>query len=247
MKRVLTLLTALILSVAMLSAKDRKTEDCYYGPRKGDFALSFGMRPVLNFVGNMFNGTSGQSFPGLSGLSNDFYSGASISGKYMLSNKVSLNASIGIDCLGKKQYTYGGEKNTVSTKETVKGTNEFMFLLGPQFYMRTGRRVQPVIGLDLMYAFANDGYIKEDDIENDKQSLTKTPSNTFGFLADFGVECFVSKMVSIKLGVDLGVARTINKSVKEADSDNDYSRVSSSQTRFATGMTGADIALNFYF
>ncbi len=247
MKRVLTLLTALILSVAMLSAKDRKTEDCCYGPHKGDFALSFGMRPVLNFVGNMFNGTSGQSFPGLSGLSNDFYSGALISGKYLLSNKVSLNATLGIDCLGTKYYAYSGENNSVSTKETVKGSNEFMFLLGPQFYMRTGKRVQPVIGLNLMYAFANDGYIKEDDIKNDKQSLTKTPSNTFGFLADFGVECFVGKMVSIKLGVDLGVARTINKSVKDTDSDSDYSRVSSAQTKFATGMTGADIALNFYF
>ena len=58
-------------------------QDKYYGAKEGGFAISFGADPVINFVGNMFNGTQDQKFDGFKGLNNDLFNGATITGKYM--------------------------------------------------------------------------------------------------------------------------------------------------------------------
>lgn len=36
-----------------VSTANAQTENCF-GPKKGDFAITIGAEPVINFVGNMF-------------------------------------------------------------------------------------------------------------------------------------------------------------------------------------------------
>lgn len=234
-----------VLAFSISSFAQEKTgEENGFGSKKGGFAVSFGLQPVVNFVGNMFNNSSNLKLSSVGGVANSFYSGATLSGKYFLTDRLSLDAGLGINCLGTKKYSYSGDSSM--NKKTSTGSNDLMFTLGMQFYFRKGKRVQPFLGIDALYAHANDGYEKADDIVNSTATLQKSPSNTFGVIADLGVEIFVCRCVSFRLGADLGWAHTVAKQTKKSESE-DYSRVASSSTRFATGMTGADIALNFYF
>ncbi len=251
MKKHLLAIGLFLCSTLFIFAQDKSSKtsesDVYYGASKGDFSISFGLLPVINYVGNMFNGTTSQKFPGLGGISNSFYEGTTLSGKYFLSKRTSINAGLGVDCLKDKNYSYSSDNHSVAKKETVTGTNRFIITLGSQFYFRPGKRIQPIVGANIMYAFANRNYKKEVDVENDTKTKDKSPSHTIGIVADCGVELFVTKSVSFKLAANLGLSRTINKDIYKSGEDDDYSRVSSNQTRFATGVAGADIALNFYF
>lgn len=96
----------------------KKQSDKYYGTRQGGFALSFGAAPVINFIGNMFNGTTNQSFEGFKGLGSDLFNGATISGKYMLRDNWALTAGIGFNNSKEEKITYSDPEN--KEKETVR-------------------------------------------------------------------------------------------------------------------------------
>lgn len=246
-KKIIVLLGILLIALAFSTsslAQEKAYDENGFGPKKGGFAVSFGLQPVVNFVGNMFNNSSNLELSGVGGVANSFYSGATLSGKYFLTDRLSLDAGLGINCLGTKKYSYSGDSSM--NKKTSTRNNDLMFIMGLQFYFRTEKRIQPFLGISALCAHANEGYEKSEDLLNGTAALKKSPSNTFGILADLGVEIFVCRSVSFKLGVDLGLAHTVSK-VKAKSESEDYSRVTSSNTRFATGMTGADIALNFYF
>lgn len=247
---------ALLLCTTSLSAgnagssKDEAAgevkEANYYGASKGDFALSFSALPVINFVGNMFNGTTSQSFAGFSGLNASSFSGSTISGKYFMSDRMSLSFGAGFNCLNNTSYLYGEDNQT---KENIKntGSNEVMFCLGTHYLLRPGKRLQPVLGANLLYAFANKNFEKEDDrTEIDADTNHKTPSNSFGIVCNVGVEFFLSKAISLSATADLGLVRTTTRS-KVNDWDEEYSKVTSRQTRFMTGKMGGNFAINFYF
>lgn len=86
-KLLLTLALGVFVSSTVCA---RKASETYYGATKGGFAISFGADPVINFVGNMFNGTNDQKFDGFKGLGSDLFNGATISGKYMLEDDLAL-------------------------------------------------------------------------------------------------------------------------------------------------------------
>ena len=82
------------------------TVEKYYGARQGGFAISFGADPVVNFIGNMFNGTTDQSFEGFKGLGSDLFKGATISGKYMLKDDVAITLGLGFNNESTKNHIY---------------------------------------------------------------------------------------------------------------------------------------------
>lgn len=53
MKKILMTLVAVLATVSM-NAQNEK----WFGSREGGFALTFNANPVLNYVGNMFNGNT---------------------------------------------------------------------------------------------------------------------------------------------------------------------------------------------
>lgn len=237
----------LVNNVSAMPKNDKSSTDeaKYYGSIKGGFSLSVGVLPLINFVGNMFNGTTNQSFSGLDDINSANFNGSVLSASYFVSNKVALTAGVGFNCNGKRTYSYGDD----DTKESVKvtGTNEYMVTVGANYLLRPGSRLQPIIGGSLMYGFVNKNFEKTNDQTSmDADFNHKAPSSTFGVICNVGVEFFLCKAVSISAIADLALTTTINKT-KVNDWDEQKSTINSKQTQFATGKFGGDIGINFYF
>lgn len=227
-------------------SKDEKSQSIYYGGRKGDMSLSFSALPIVNFVGNMFNGTTSQSLDALSGITPNAFSGSALSVKYFVSSKTSMTFGAGFNCLKNKSISYT-ENNVTQDVIAISGTNEIMFLFGINHHMRPGKRLQPVLGANLLYAYANKNYQKKDDkSETNSDTNKRNPTNTFGIIGNLGVEAFLCQSVSLSAFMDLGL--TTSKTRTKVDNwDEAYSRVNSSQTKFLTGQMGGNLAINFYF
>ena len=94
MKKVLSVIALSVAFSAMFCeqafasepCKDKNCEHVYYGPQKGDFALSFNAVPIVNFIGNMFNGNTDNSLTGFTG---------SFAGKYFVGDQFAITAGIG--------------------------------------------------------------------------------------------------------------------------------------------------------
>ncbi len=138
-------------------------------PKSGDYGFSISATPVVNFVGNMFNGTQNQNIGQIGGdpLLSDNYSGSpyptiSIMGKYFYSDKIALRANIGVifgnsrnsayvaDDLLRAQDPFSEADVIDIEKLTYSGAS---FAFGGEYRVGSGR-VQGVLGVDLMYAYS---------------------------------------------------------------------------------------------
>lgn len=221
------------------------TSDVYYGAQAGGFALSFGAAPVLNFVGNMFNGTTSQRFDGLGGLNSIYYDGVTMSGKYYFLDNLALTTQFGFNCQGQGDYSYADSKATKPSEIQRSGTNSFLAVVGAQYLLRPGKRLQPVLGAGVMYAYANKGYDHTESTDN-PSSVDESPTNALGIVANVGVEFFIWKAVSLSATVDLGLNGSWTKS-RFIDGTTNYKRQTGSTVNFVTGRVGGNLALNFYF
>lgn len=255
MKRIIYIATSIVLLTFLSSdyiyaaekeGRKKNSEVEYYGAAKGDFAMSFSALPILNFVGNMFNGTTAQSFTGLSSLTPNIFSGTTLSAKYFVSRKMSLTLGAGFNCIKNESYSY--LENELSPNEiSTKGTNEFMLMFGANYLLRPGKRLQPVLGANIMYALSNKDYEKYDDMsEVNSDTDHSSPKSTFGLICNVGVEYFLCRSISLSALLDLGLT-TGKTRTKVSDWDEEYSRVNTSQTKFMTGKMGGNLAINFYF
>ena len=247
MKKIVGLFIFLLISLPVLAEDDKADKgDVYYGGKAGDFSIAFNVLPVVNFVGNMLNGTTNQSFVGLSGVTSTVFNGTSFSGKYFILDKLNLVLGAGFNCLSNKSFTYN-EEYTEKESVTTKGTNEVMFMLGANYLLRPGKRLQPVVGANLVYAYANKNFEKQDDrTEINADYNHKVPVSTFGLIANLGVEFFLCKSISLSALLDLGLVGTYTRQ-KIDDWDGDYSYVTAKQTKFVTGKMGGNLVINFYF
>lgn len=229
------------------TADNEVLEHRYYGVRKGGFSVAFGADPIINFVGNMFNNTANQHFQGFEDegnncLGTDLFKGTTISGKYMLQDDLALNIGVGFNNSATKQYTYDYEGDKMTQVET-KGTHQFMAIVGAQKLLRPGKRLQPILGLNIAYCYANNDYERTDVKTNDSQSsYTGHPAHTIGLLANVGVEYFLTKKISLSATLDLGLCKTF-----ESSSNKKKSNKTKSSYLLKTGQFGNSIALNFYF
>ena len=247
MKKLLITISFMLVSLSMIAGNDKSNDpDVYYGAEKGGFSLSFGALPVINFVGNMFNGTAGQSFSGFGSLNPTVFSGTSLSGKYFFTDKVSFTVGAGFNCLSNKSFDYNedySEKTGVSTT----GNKEAMLMLGFNYLLRPGKRLQPVIGANAVYVRANKNFEKQDDMEDTNADFShKTPVNTVGLIANLGVEFFFCKSVSMSALLDMGLTSSTTRNTAD-DWDEKHSYVTSKQVKFLTGKMGGNLAVNFYF
>ena len=163
MKKLLSTLALVAIAFTTINAQNVNVTEKYYGARKGGFALSFGADPIVNFVGNMFNGTTKQEFEGFKGLGSDLFKGATISGKYMLKDDMAITLGLGFNNEAIKNYEYDSSNKENETAVKTNASHNFMLLAGVQKLLLPGQRLQPVLGLNIAYCYSNINYNRYDD------------------------------------------------------------------------------------
>ena len=241
-----------ILTVAagLMLAGSACAQDKYYGAKEGGFAISFGADPVINFVGNMFNGTTDQRFDGFKGLGSDLFNGATITGKYMLKDNVAIDLGIGFNNEATKNFSYNDPSNSdKKTNINTKGDRNFMLKAGVQYLLRPGKRLQPIMGLDIAYCHSNGYERNEDNTDGGNTIYKSSPAHTFGLLANVGVEYYITTNISLSATMDLGICKTWTKGHYEnsGDKDSEVNHVVRTDYGLKTGQFGGNLGLNFYF
>ena len=254
MKRVFYALIVVLISsvfyhvpVQGKTTKDStQSETVYYGAQKGDVSISFSATPIINFIGNMFNGTTKQTIDGLSGVNSSIFSGSTISGRYFVTNKFSVQLGAGFNNSTTKSYSYD-ENYEIQESVRTSGSKDLMFMLGANYLVCPGKRLQPILGANFVYGYTSKNFEKNEDRDDPEANYNnKKPSNTIGIIADLGVEYFFCPSISMSAFIDLGLTSTISRN-KVHNSSTDDSYVTSKQTKFMTGKMGGNLAINFYF
>lgn len=245
MKKLLCAVLCVMFSFSAI-AGNKKEQVSYYGPEQNSFAISFSAVPAINFVGNMFNGTTKQTFGTVGGQSLSNFEGTTLDVKYYVSDRVGLTVGVGFNCLGMAEFEYTTDTSDDIASKDKAADNKVMFTVGAQYLMRPGCRLQPVIGARLMYASEN-SIAKFDDKDDDRNDYkVGEPSVAVGAIGDLGVEYFFAKNFSLSAVANLGLYSITNK-VKEKSDTEDIARKYSTTSGFVTGNLGGNLAFNFYF
>lgn len=230
-------MTLAAVAIAMtVSAQDK-----WYGSKEGGFALTFNANPILNYAGNMFNGTSNNKLADFEGLSEGLFNGTTITGKYFLQDNLAINAGFGFNN-NYHRMNHFADANDVE-KETGfyrESSTRFMIKGGLEYRMFPGQRIQPLFGADLVFVHDNDFNYGEDDGSDDYYD--GAPANKVGLMLSAGVEYFIIPQISVGANVNFGVSKAWYH-----QSDKDHSRLNSTDTNIKTGDLGGNLSLNFYF
>lgn len=169
MKRLVSIIIGMALVFPLLAQEPATQPEVAYTPQQGEWAVGFTLNPILNFVGNMFNGTAGQIFDSKSLGGQPLFANAdpaypliSIMGKYMVRDNVAIRANIGLLLNINNQNFYIRDDKAVlldplsiekvidkAHGETYGGSVFF----GAEY--RVGKkRIQGVFGGGLNYAFS---------------------------------------------------------------------------------------------
>ena len=228
--------------------------------------------PVLNYVGNMFNGNQDnklQEFNGVDG----FFNGVTITGKYFLKDNIALDLGFGVN----NNYNVTNLYNDANDVEKVTSykriaTTAFQAKVGAEYRLFPGKRLQPLFGAAVIYQHTNawsfekstdgdtDGKTKYDNTINNPatkdpktgQTLSGGATNAVGLMLNVGVEYFIIPQISLGANIDFGIAKRWTKPAQsdEFDPDNkavNYSRIFKKDINFATQKFGANVTMNFYF
>lgn len=174
MKRLVSIIIGIALVLPLLAQEPTAQEptaqpEVVYTPQQGEWAVGFTLNPILNFVGNMFNGTAGQIFDSqslggqpLATNANPTYPLISIMGKYMVRDNVAIRANIGLLLNVNNRNFYVRDDKAVLldplsvekvTDKAHSGTYGGSVFIGAEY--RVGKkRVQGVFGGGLNYAFS---------------------------------------------------------------------------------------------
>lgn len=195
-----------------------------YGGQQGGFALTIDADPVINFVCNMFNGSTDNYLY-------DF--GTTIAGKYFVSDNFAFNVGLGINKLKTTEffYDYDDEDREKVKGKATEGEKSFSFGLGVQYYLRPGKRLQPFIGASIFYGREVEGFVslnsksKDCEVYYDGEILAdgyykaSAPLNIFGLSANIGVEYFLRQNISISAILNLGINTATMKAISKYDEE----------------------------
>lgn len=231
----------------------------------GDWGLTFDANPLLNYAGNLFNGTSENSIGGGLTWANSWYA---IQGKKLIDANTAYR--------GKLRIGFGSQKNTDLVQDMSSGAQagdqvedvtkdgNFDIVLGVGLEKRVGStRVVGVYGAEFYVAMHSEkttyeyGNSLEDSGDGSRPTEEKGP-NTFGLgLGVFGgIEWFCAPKVSLSgeytWGLMLsstGHTETTTETLVAGDVETNTVEGGTKENDFSldTGVTGANIGVNFYF
>lgn len=256
-----TFIMALACSFFAVNAVNAQNEEKYYGAEQGGFAFSVNAEPVINFAGNILNGTSDNALE-VEDLAK------AIAGKFYLTDNIALTAGLSVNNEKNISFEYrdpDGDLEKV-TEESSNKTRDWMFGIGAQYTLRPGKRLQPFVGAGIAFGKKNTINFSESFLDDETISKTSNPTTCFGLVANVGVEYFLGKNISISALLDLGLYQENSKVKSEYETDKsewedqhpygdfddfvdsqNYTRKDGKTTFFKTGLMNGNISLNFYF
>jgi len=176
MKKLISILLAAVIALPMM-AGDRPTPEeranadySAWLPQQGDWSFGLNVNPIATFIGNLFNGSTGNVLGRITGesLSSNnklaptaIPNMASIMGTYMVTDNLAVRANIGIGVnhWNSRVYVRDDYAHFLNPYSTLEGLDKRSSLnVGASFaagveYRIGKRRVQGVFGGGLVYGF----------------------------------------------------------------------------------------------
>lgn len=226
MKRHILTLFFLVGVFMIINAQDNEK---VYLPEEGDYSVGISLNPLLNFVGNIFNGSENNAIGNIGGESSlsgldDYSKGItpdiSIMGKYMLTNSWGIRANIGLMVANDQYNEYVqndeavmqnpfDESKLVDTKNITSSGVSIM--LGTE-YRKGKKRIQGVFGAGILFGLKTNKISY--NYSNQMTTINQLPStawddvyNEYGYrtlVAQGGNDCFLGATGSV--GVEWFVA-----------------------------------------
>lgn len=166
---------ALMLSCAgIVSAQEDKESQnpkhSFELPKAGDIGLGIDVAPMFQYIGNLFNGTQGNTFDafggeyGLDVLDDNLINKPTVSimGKYMITDHIAARLNVGVLVLHENNQNYAPDDaalfdNPTSEAEVIDkqiiNASGASFTLGAE-YRRGYKWIQGIAGANLIYAFS---------------------------------------------------------------------------------------------
>lgn len=162
---------SLIISVLALAlsagayAQDKK--DMVYGPQEGSWALSVGLNPFTDYLGNMFNNSTNNSFEDLNGETIAYDKKTTplttISGKYMFTDELGIKANIGLKFRNDTKKAYVVDQAAVMQdpfseakvvdQQKLKSSNASLAVAVERRLTSNKRRLQAYVDGGLVWSF----------------------------------------------------------------------------------------------
>lgn len=233
----------LLLSAIAISAVTMQVKADDYGPEQGMFSISFDASPVLDYVGNLFNGSSDNVLSTLGGMDKTSFNGSSITGSYLVTDNLALGLGFGFDNSSWTNYSYDDRDHRDGYRKSSESSS--MLKAGLKYYFLEGERVQPTLGADVVYLRSNNMSMTDDD---GKVSSSASPENTLGLAVSAGVEYFLTSSFSLGATVGIDLLKSWQVESRRDDYEREHTkRVESSSFTFGTNLFDGNLSLNFYF
>lgn len=239
MKKIFSLLLA--ASVAVLSLSAQETEKKQYLPEEGDWSIGFDAKPILNFVGNVFNGATNNELESFGGEPSLTDNGPTVSlmGKYMLTDNFAVKANLGVLVKSVNNASYIQDdaatildplSNNKVADYTSSKERGLSLMAGVEY--RVGKkRIQGVFGGGLLlgvksnvvkYSYGNQmtDINQHPTVANNSvwagnyrtlKEFSDVPNFYAGLVGTAGVEFFVAPKVALGAEVSLVAAYNINQ------------------------------------
>lgn len=163
-----------------------------FGPKQGEWALSVGLNPIANYLGNLFNGKTDNKLDDLNGEpmayqneSNNHV--ATLSGKYMFTDLIGLKVNVGVNVLYKTDRRYVqdqkaemldpfSQEKLTDSKRTK--SNQGSLAIGVERRLTPNtKRLQAYAGGGLVWSFESEN--QHYSYGNAITSLNQKPANGF--------------------------------------------------------------------
>lgn len=190
-----------------------------FAPQKNDWSISVDAASIFNFI----NGSSSES---------------TISGKYLVTDKIALVGGIG----------FAGYSITGTNKENNGNAGTLSLNVGGQYFFNTDKRLRPYAGVKI--GFAVGAARVEDGEEDGMKKMVDIYTSPFYATLGVGAEFFLSKNISLSTDVGIALACSMDRYLELGNGVQAY-KVKNYNFNFvyATGLGALDgkLALHFYF
>ncbi|MFR9523870.1 MAG: hypothetical protein SNH94_04785 [Rikenellaceae bacterium] len=205
---VAALLSAIVALPLGASAQETKT---FTAPKAGDYSFGIDAAPVVNFLGNMFNGTMNQTLDDIGGTPVTSSSGLvtpdiSILGRYMLSGDLAVRANVGLIIDNSYNTAYATDdlavaENPLSEAKVVDGKTTARsgasLAVGLEYRIGKGR-IQGVFSGNVLYAYSTESYSYS--YGNAITSLNQSPSSGGLDTNNHPTVSYMSTLRTLKVG-----------------------------------------------